>query len=216
MDDSGFLQWWIYFTVKNIHFTKNTYDITKYRLPKREYYVKQWNEKYKDTEGILFYRLQNKIPYDKNTYIRLFSYYYIENNGKFHIHNIFDDNFKLFVKYEHELRNLEEIVFLDFLKLLNLAAESRLQLKKIFFDNNKFPLVFSKYNIREISPHSMIAFNLAFNIFDKLKERKNLNIVEKEKIKNYNKLFDNYQKVVYTFFKDKDWKNILKQKTKNI
>jgi len=209
MFDTGFNQFWIYSTVKYIYFNSKNYDILKHRLPKRDSYIHQWNSGRKDRDGILFYKMKDRIPPFKETYIRLFAYYYLQNKD-YHVSEIYDDKFELFNKNEYEIRNLKTVVGGDFLRFVNYAT--KIKIKKLFISESGLPFVFKMFDQNKISIHSLIVFNDIFKIYDKLTLDK-LNIVEKEKLKRYELIFDKYKPLVYDFINDVDWKTYLKRLT---
>jgi len=206
MSETGFTQFWIYNVVKFIYFNSKKYDITKQKLPKRDSYLKTWNSDRKDKDGMMFYKLVEKIPKSKAAYVRLYSYYYLKNS-KFYISEIYNDEFKLWKKNEYEIRNLDNVVSNDFIKIVQLSKEKNIKLKRYFRDD-KMPLVFKLYDKGEISVHSLIIFNLVFSIFDNL-NKDALNIVELTKIKKYDMIFNKYYPVVKNYFKETDWKEYL-------
>jgi len=212
MFDTGFNQFWIYSALKYVYFKSKTYDITKHRLPRRETYIHQWNSGRKDRDGILFFKLDKRIPPHKKTYIRLFAYYYLMKDTNFHISAVYDDEFKLFDKYEYEIRNLKTVVGGDFLRFVNYAIKKKIKIKRLFISESGLPFVFKMFDQNKISIHSLIVFNDIFKIYDKITLDK-LNIVEKEKLKRYELIFDKYKPLVYDFINDVDWKTYLKRLT---
>lgn len=213
--NSGFEQFWIYCTIKHVYFNSKTYDIMKHKLPKREKYLKIWNDSRRNKDGLQFYNLQFKhfVPVTKNSYIRLFAYYYI-NDQNFHISSIYHDEFKLWKKYEYELNNLQSIVITDFIQILNLSITDNIPIKEYFKVNEGFPITFKLYEQDIISIHSLITFNLAFNIYGNLNV-KTLNILDKHRLKTFDMIFNKYYNIILEFYKvESDWKQYLRNQFK--
>ena len=204
---TGFTQYWIYQTVKNNHFKNKKFNIMVDELPNREVFIRQWNEKRRLQDGILFYSLANKIPESKYDYIRLYSYYYMRKPD-FHVREIFKDDFSLWEEQEYQIRNIETVVSNDWFKISKMAHDKNESFKGYFLSSS-IPKVFGLYDKGLISINSLIVFNLAFDIRKNIKPEK-INIIELTKMKKYNIIFDKYFTIIEPFFNGKDWKSFLK------
>lgn len=206
MTQTGFTQFWIYSTIKFVYYkSKKYYDIEK--LPRYNQFLKQWNDKRRDVDGMYFYNLQKYIPKSKNAYLRLFSYYYFENEN-FHISEIYNDEFRLWKKHEFEINNLHDIVKNDFLKIFLNSIKQNTKLKDVFICKDKIPIVVKLYERRLISLHSLIIFNIVFNIFENI-EIEALNVIEKEKIKQIENI-NRFYKITKKYYENENWKTYLK------
>ena len=203
---TGFIPFWIYISTKNIHFGNGNYDITRDRLPEREKWVKLWNEKRRNKDGIFFHKLMRIIPYVKEEYIKLYAFYWLIN-PHFTIFDIFNDSFEQYYNMKSELGDIKTVIGNDFIKIVKFSLKKNLKLKDIFFSNKIYPPCFTFYDKGIISVHSLLVFNSLFHFMKKFNVEK-LNIVEKERIKKYEKIFDKYQPIVYDELLF-DWKNYL-------
>lgn len=207
---TGFIAYWIYCTVKHIHF-KGKYDIMLQRLPKREQFVKSWNGGRKDRDGLLFHKVMEILPYNKLTYIRCMAYYYMQNPN-FHVSDILADNFQLFAKNELELDDIETTVKSDYLAAVLYCHERDIPEMVMFYGTaTTLPYIFTLYDRGKISVNSMVAFNLIFHMFNKVRDGliDDIDIIRQDKCKNYAKIFDKYCQIVYNYYKDIDWKDLL-------
>ena len=202
---SGFTAFWIYVTVKNIHFGSQKYDITKRRLPRKAQFLKSWNNGRKDRDGIMFMRIMEKMPSDKESYIRLFASYYMKNPS-FHVSEILNDGFQTYHQNELELKDILNTVKSDYLTSILYCTDKDIKPQKMFYGDNKIPLIFKLYDRGLISINSLIAFNIIFGIRYHLTDRP-INIVDENKVKKYLQIFDKYSPIVYDFFKLIEWKN---------
>lgn len=210
MDNTGFYPFWIYMAVKNCHFRSKKYDITKFNLPQREKFCKIWNDKRKDQDGVHFFNLQKNKNFSKEEYIRLFSYYWIRDNN-FSIFTIMKDSFQHYKDCEYEINNIQIIVENDFMKLVKLSVKNKIKMKKFFETGKKLPLVIQCYEKGIISIHSLLVFETVFKFFGKI-DPNTLNLIDKEKYDFYEKIYDKYRKVVYSYLELDErtkWKEFL-------
>jgi len=216
---TGFHAYWIYCTIKHIHFSSGKYDITKQRLPKKEQFLKSWNDRVINRDGSLFYKFYESLPFDKETYIRCFAYYYMKN-PQFHISDILTDNFQTFKFNELELEDILGTVKSDFLTVILRTEEKEIDKHHMFYGSDQIlPIVFRLFDQGKISINSLIAFNEVFPLARKVlaeRETRTLNIVDAERCKNYAIIFDKYAQIVYNSYKDIDWKDILQSYYKQI
>ena len=203
---TGFTQYWIYSIMRDLYF-RGKY-LLHDKFPHYNYYVKKWNTEIKDREGTLFYKLIDKIPKQKQSYYRLYGYYYLSKEN-FVISDIFNDEFALWNKYEFELRNLKTVVSSDFLWVLNYCKSHRMKIKDFFFNDKKIPLACKNCDIMNISIHSLIAFNKAFNFLDKISNTET-NFIEHKKIKKYNLITTTYYDIIKPFYMETDWEEFLR------
>ena len=216
---TGFYAYWIYVTVKNIHFGSRKYDITRQRLPKKDQFIKTWNQGRKDKDGILFYKVESSLPFKKEEFIRCFAYYYMKN-PQFHVSDILNDGFNLYRQNEIELDDILGTVKSDFLTAILRCEEKDIDRHHMFYGTNQIlPIIFRLYDQGKISVNSLIAFNEVFPLAQKVsaeRDTKTLNIVDLERCKKYAIIFDKYQQIVYNSYKDIDWKDILQSYHKQI
>lgn len=205
---TGFHAYWIYVTVKNIHFRSPKYNIMESRLPQKKRFIKSWNDGRKDRDGMMFLKIMEKMPANKKDYIRLFAAYCIKNPS-FHVSVIFNDNFQTYKQNELELDDIVGTVKSDYLHAILYCYEKGIQPEDMFYGRaagyTKLPLIYKLYDRDKISINSLIAFNEVFGIRYRLTDRPT-NIVEKEQIKGYQLIFDKYCPIVYHRFKDINWK----------
>lgn len=208
---TGFHAYWIYCTIKHIHFKSDKYSIVNQRLPRREQFVRTWNEGRKDRDGLLFLKLFKNIPFKKEHYIRCFAYYYMQNPA-FHVSDILNDNFQLYKKYELELDNIEQTVKSDYLTAALYSAERDVPMQDMFYGaGTGLPFIFTLYDRGKISIHSMIAFDLVFHLRARVRDGllDDIDIVRQDKCKNYAVIFDKYAEIVYNYYTSIDWKELL-------
>ena len=213
MSDFGFTQFWIYMVLKKIHFktTGKSYNIMTDKLPAHKRFLTQWNGRRVNTDGVMFLRLSEKMPQNEKAIFRLYAYYYLENPD-FHISAIFNDDFRLWYKYEYEIRNLETVVSSDWLKLNRFCQKKGIQIKTLFFKEGQYLPILKLYDARMISVHSLLAFNQAFGFYEQVK-KDNLHIIYLDKMKKYDMLFVKYFPIVKTFYDSRDWKTFLRDIT---
>jgi 5-formaminoimidazole-4-carboxamide-1-beta-D-ribofuranosyl 5'-monophosphate synthetase len=73
--------------------------------------------------------------------------------------------------------------------------------------NGHLPIVFKLYDQKKISANTLIAFNEIFGISNfKTRGFHGLTIVDADRMKRYQKIFDKYSPIVYNYFKDIKWK----------
>jgi hypothetical protein len=208
MRKTGFKAFWFYNTVTKMHFGKGKYNVMEQKLPRREVFVKSWNDKYRNRSGHLFQKIEKYLPEKRYSYIKLFAFYWIKKSN-YYVTDIFSDDFKLYKTYEYELNNLEEVVEKDFINILNFCQSKGLKLKQFFFSKRGFPPVLKIYEKEKISVHSLIAFNIAFNIHNRI-DTKTLDIIEEEKFKKIEQIWVDYYKIVLPYFSKIDWKQFFK------
>lgn len=203
MSKTGFHCYWIYCTVKHMHF-KSKFDIMERRLPKREQFVKSWNENRKDKDGIMFFKVMEWMPYNKEAYIRLMAYYWMQNPA-FHVSDILADNFELYKKNEIELSNLQNTVKSDFLTAILHCHERDVPMAEMFYGSGeKLPYIFTLYDRGKISINSMVVFNEVFHLWNKIRDglADDINIIRQDKCKNYARIFDKYAQIVYNYVQE--------------
>ena len=207
MELTGFNSFWVYNSVKYVHFTSKRVNVLD-KLPKKEMYLKKWNEEMiHRRESLMFMKLDEKFKNHQDRLIRLFAYYYLQD-ARFYVTDVFNDNFNLFDKMEYELNHIKDVIENDFIKVMIYSLTNKVSMNTIFKSLNQLPDVFKLFDRGTISVHSLIAFNLSFGCMDRLKQNE-LNIVEQEKIKKYKKLLERYLLLVYKYF-DFDIKEFLK------
>ena len=213
-DFTGFHAYWVYVTLKNIHFGSKKFDITVNRLPKKEQFLKSWNGGRKDRDGMMFYKIMENLPADKATYIRCFAAYYMKNPD-FHVSEVVMDNFQVFKANELELHSPLATVKSDYLTAILQCHERDITPQTMFYGDEwrglsgGLPWIYRLYDQRKISANSLIVFDEIFNISNRLYLNETLDIVAENKIIGYRKLFDKYRPLVYTYFEDRDWKSLL-------
>jgi hypothetical protein len=208
---TGFHAYWIYCTIKHIHFKSTKYDIVEQRLPRKEQFIKSWNEGRKDKDGLLFHKLMELLPYRKDVFIRCMAYYYMQNPA-FHVSEILNDNLQLFAKYELELGDIETTVKSDYLNAILHCHERDVPMKQMFYGYaESLPYIFTLYDRGKCSIHSLVAFNLVFHLFNKVRDGllDDIDIVRRDKCKNYATIFDKYAQIVYNYYTSIDWKDLL-------
>lgn len=184
----------------------------KDKPPKKTVFLHKWNKDRHKRDGKLFHRIEAYLPQNRANYIRLYCYYYIQNPN-FFVTEILDDNFRLYRKNEYELKNIEQTIKNDFMSMLA-RCHRPMTLKKMILgdeDKTELPYMFYLYHQNKISIHTIIAMLLAKpKLLPEFNERK-LNMVDEEKLKQFNKIFDKYLNVVYNFFEDVNWNNFFKE-----
>lgn len=208
-DITGFHAYWIYVAVKNIHFGSKKYNIMESRLPQKKRFLKSWNDGRKDRDGMMFLKIMEKIPANKEKYIRLFAAYYVKNPS-FHVSDILNDNFQTYKGNELELNDILETTKSDYLTAILYCFEKGIQPEDMFYGRDKgyveFPLIFKLYDRGKISANSLIAFNEVFGIRSKLRVQACTNIVDEGRAKEYQLIFDKYSPIVYNYFQAISWK----------
>lgn len=204
---TGFNAYHIYNTVKYIYFPGKKYDIIKHQLPRREVFVKKWNNEVINRKDSLYF-LNLEKDYTKEQLIRMMSIYYLDNN-KFYVTNIFDDEFYLYKKGESDLNNLDLVIETDLLKLLYITKSNNVPISNIFKYKDKIPFIYTLYEKGIIRLNSLVAFGTVtkINNFDNYKAT---NIIEEEKIKKYKKIFDKYLPIIYNKISNYDLKTLIK------
>lgn len=207
---TGFHAYWIYVTVKNIHFGSRKYDITKNRLPRKEQFLKSWNSGRKDRDGIHFLKFMERVPENKEKYIRCFASYYM-SKPTFHITDVFNDNFQTFKANELELNDILATAKSDYLTAALECTERDIKFQNMFYGTPFImPIIYRLYDQRRISVNSLIAFDEVFKISTGIRETGD-NIVNDERAKKYRLIFDKYRPIVYDYFKDIAWKDKLQK-----
>lgn len=202
---TGFHAFWIYVAVKNIHFGDNKYNIMEQRLPTKARFLKTWNDGRKDRDGMQFLKIMERISgQEKQDYIRLFAAYYMKNPN-FHVSVILNDNFHTYKQNELELNDLLATVKSDYLAAILYCHEKDIDPQHMFYGNDSLPLIYKMFNRGKISTNSLIAFNEIFGIAKGLYWYCN-DVVEADRVKSYQQIFDKYRPIVYNYFKEIDWK----------
>jgi hypothetical protein len=208
-DFTGFHAYWIYVTVKSIHFGTKKFDIMHQRLPKKERFLKSWNEGRKDRDGMMFLKVMERIPARKMDYIRCFAAYYMKNPS-FHVSDIMNDDFQTHKGNELELNDILATVKSDYLTALLYCNEKGIQPEDMFYGRDNgyliYPVIYRLYDIGKVSVNSMIAFHEVFNIGAKICVNHETNIVDLERAKEYRLIFDKYSPIVYNYFEGIAWK----------
>lgn len=200
---------YIFYIRTKVFFNNKKYNITNKKINKNKF-ISSWNKTRCDKDGILFKIIEEKMPRNRDKYIRLFSYYYLNNNN-FYINEILEDNFKLFKTNEQRLSNILEVVKNDFRVILNLCDKNNKKLKSVF-RSKSLPIIFKMFERNKISIYSFIIFDHIFNISKNININ-NLDFLEKEKFIFVNdKIFNKFKLVVYEFLfnDDYDWIKIFK------
>ena len=78
----------------------------------------------------------------------------------------------------------------------------------MIFISDKCPIIFKLYERQQISVHSLIAFNLSFDIYNKM-NIDSLNIVEKERLKKIDNVLKKYYKLIESYYDNVNWKTFL-------
>lgn len=195
MSKTGFKAYHLYNFLRHIFFPgKKSYIIEDLdKLPRRNQFLKKWNDDIVNKKESLFWEKIEKL-FNSYSMYRLFSYYYITDKS-FYITDIIEDDFKLFRKYENELNNLKDVIELDFLKISLLSIKNNVPIDNIFKSNKKLPTIFKFYDKDIISFHSLIAFDIRYQLMGNI-NIDNLNIVEEEKLKKYNIIINKYSKII--------------------
>lgn len=200
MATTGFQAYHTYQVVKHMHFTSKKFDITKFKkeLPKREIFVNKWNEEVRNTgPSRIFFKLDRMFD-NREKLIRLFAYYCVTDEN-FYVTDIQVDEFQLFKKYERELNNLKETLEADMAYVLSTSRTNNVPLQKILFAKGRTPYIFQMFDRGKISIHSLIAFDIAFDIHNKI-DKENIDIVSQQKLKKYHQILDKYSLIVYKFY----------------
>jgi hypothetical protein len=208
MDKTGFHAYWIYETLKHIHFKKGDYDITKHRLPQKEKWAKAWNTKRRHHDGMIFLTIEEHVPYTKQCIVEAIAFYWVRSLN-FYPKEILEDGFVKYQKYRDELNLLKSVVTTDFATVCVSALKKEQKIKDMFVTDSGLPPIVWKYLHEEISPHSLIAFELATD-FRKHVNVESLNMIEKEKWEKIELIFDKYYQIVYNYYANTDWKEFLK------
>lgn len=204
---TGFGSYHIFHVITKMHFRRGKYNVSIMKLPKKDVWLKKWNnEMINRMDSLMFYKLDQK--YTKDELIRMFSYYWINDNS-FYISDIFNDDFKLFKRNEWQLKNIKEVLEDDFLKILIFSIKNNISLNRIFKGDDTYSILLRLFDKKKISINSLIGFNIGFNFFEKI-DYYRLNLVQKDKYKKYEIIFDKYTKIVYKGF-DFDIKQYLKK-----
>jgi hypothetical protein len=214
-DFSGFHAYWIYVTVKSIHFGSKKFDIMRQRLPKKERFLKSWNDGRKDRDGMMFYRVMERLPANKAAYIRCFAAYYMRNSS-FHVSDIMNDDFDTYKANELELNDILNKVKSDYLTATLYCHEKDIQPEDMFYGRaetyKRLPLIYRLYDIGKISHNSLIAFNEIFGMGNfQTRGFHDMNIVDAEKIKSYRLIFDKYSPIVYHHFEGIEWQKEIQE-----
>ena len=206
MSLTGFNSFWIYNAVKYVHFNGKKSNILE-KLPRREVYLNKWNEEMINRrDSMYFFKLDEMFLGKKENLIRCYAYYYIRNK-QFYVTEIFDEDFKLYKDMEWELEHIKVVIENDFLKIMIYALEQKKKLDEIF-KSTSLSDVFYMYDKKTISIRTLMALEKSFKMLEKL-DRTKLNIIEKNKIEKYEKIFEKYYLIVYKYF-EFDIKDYLK------
>jgi hypothetical protein len=214
-DPTGFTAFWIYVTVKKIYFKPGgKYDILRQRLPRKQQFLKAWNDGRKDRDGMLFYKFMENMPRKKIEYIRAFATYFLWSED-FHIRQIIHDNFRRYKANVLELNDIEATVKSDYLSAILHCYEKDVTPETMFYGDKSLPLIFKLYDRGLISHNSLIAFDEVFRVRSKLNNY-NVDVILQERIKKYELIFDKYRPLVYNHFDSIEWKKTLQKYHKKI
>jgi len=208
MDKTGFHAFWIYQALKHIHFKEGDYNIMEHKLPQKEKWAKAWNTKRRNHDGMIFLTIEENIPYTKKCIVEAFAFYWVKSLN-FYAKELLEDNFDHYKKCRVELNQLKGVVTTDFAAICMSALKKDRKLKDMFVSDKGLPPVVWKYIQRDISPHSLIAFELAMD-FRKHVNVDSLNMIEKEKWEKIELILDKYYKIVYYCYTNTDWKAFIK------
>ena len=211
---TGFRAYHIYCTVKNIFFRSKKYDIMTMPLPKRDVFIKKWNDEIVNRrDSMLFYKLDKLFETDENALKRLYCFYWLEN-PKFWISDVFDNGMATWKGYEGELNAIRDVLERDLYAICAIAAGNNVGLRHMFDSRGRVPLVFRAYDLGKISVHGLLGFHYAMGIgeWQSVTAR---NVVEEEKLKKYRAIIDKYSKLVHKYY-DFDVKGFLRHCYKGI
>jgi hypothetical protein len=201
MNEGGFLSYHCYNAVK-IHFKSKTYDINN-GLPKKDVFIKNWNEKHFDKDGKLYYIVEQNYP-KKLELIYLYSTYQWYDKS-FYVADVITDKFQLWEKHKKELMNLERTLDNDLTTIMEHCVNNNIKLKLLLCDASILRL--------NISPFSLNVISAVFNITKRI-DCNLLSNLEKEKVESKLFYLDKLTSVCHNKLKNKDWKEFIKERLK--
>ena len=196
---TGFNAYHLYNVVKYMHFNSRKYDVTRMGLPRKEQFLRKWNDEMVNRkESLLFLKLDKLYGKDRDALARLYAHYYM-SDPRFYVTTIFDDEMRTHRELEAELGMMKDVVERDFLSVAYLARTNGKGIREIMREKGRLPLVFSIYDRGRIGVHGLLAFHLAWNIgeFASINAR---NVVEEEKTKKYRAIIDKYFPMVHKYY----------------
>lgn len=197
--DGGFKSYICYVAIK-AHFKSKSYDINK-GFPKKSLLLSKWNNIHFNTDGKLYYAIEEHYPNLKEL-VYLYSIYHWYND-KFFVTDIIDDRFQLWEKHKKELINIKETLELDLITLMDYCVKNKIKLKDLIISKNILN--------QDISLFTLIIFNMIFNLTEKI-DCDNIISLERKKIEDSIFKLDKITKIYYDRFKDTNWKLIIKEK----
>lgn len=205
----GFTAFWIHKVMKDRHLKNGDFNILTNDLPNHSYYLNIWNRNVDDRDKMNYQMIEEFLPNKKSYYLRFFAYYSLDNKF-YRTTKIYSDKFKTFKKYELELENIQDVVFNDFVYVLDYCEGMDITLEQALISKNPeaLPSIIDLYFNKKISIHSLLVFNSVFNILER---------VDPDKLLSYNlksykvcKIICNkYKKIVYKYFINFKWKEFL-------
>lgn len=205
----GFTAFWINRTLRDRHYKNGDFNIVSDLLPNHSYYLDIWNRRVNDQEKMNYQKIEEFLPNKKSAYVRFFSYYWFDSKF-YHTSKIISDKFRTFKKYEAELENIKDIVYNDFVYVMNYCESMDLTLKQVLISKNPeaLPLIIDLYFNKKISVNSFLVFNSVFNVLGRIDSDKllpyNLKTFKRCEIIN-----NKYKKIVYNYFTNFEWKDFL-------
>jgi hypothetical protein len=157
---------------------------------------------------MIFLAIEERVPYTKQCIIEALAFYWVRSLD-FYPKEILEDNFVKYQKYRDELNQLKGVVTTDFASLCVAALKKDWKLKDMFVAETGLPPIVWRYFHEEMSPHSLIVFELATN-FSKRVDVDSLNMIEKEKWEKIELILDKYYRILYNYYANTDWKEFLK------
>jgi len=202
MTEGGFKSYYCYCAVK-AHFKSKTYDLNK-GFPKKESFIAKWNNDHFNSDGKLYYIVEQHYP-KKLELIYLYSIYQYYNKS-FFVADVISDKFQLWEKHKVELKNIHHTLDVDLVTIMEYCIQHDMKLKSLFCDSSILKL--------NLSPFTFAIINTVFKITENIKLE---GVVELERKKIVEKLLalDKFTSICHNYLKDKDWKEIIKQKLRS-